>query len=224
MRSESRYAFFDMDHTLTSADTGLLFLRWWALRHPVSFWRLAGAPLVIAGWKLGLLPLRRVKEFCFSMLRGRRVDEVDRAAREFAGLYFPRLCKIPALELLRDLAGTHTLVLASASPEFYVRYFAERFGFEHFVATRYEIRDGRYTGRMDGDDCRDGEKVRRIAAIVPLGGYDRDESVAFSDNVVADGPLLDLAGQQFRVHPKKWQFVPFSGIRPRQDRRSLDFD
>ncbi len=220
--SETRYAFFDMDHTLTRVDTGLRFLRWWCRRHPFSSWRLFVAPIPLLLWKLHLIRLRRVKEFLFSVLRGRSIEVVDSAAQEFVRQSFGSLTKPEALVMIAALAGTHTLVLASASPDFYVQHFAAAFGFEHWVATRYEVRAGRYTGRMIGEDCRDEEKVRRIGEILPLDDYDLAESIAFSDNVVADGPMLSLAGQQFRVHPRTWQFVPWGGIRPRRAGPAFD--
>lgn len=220
--STTRYAFFDMDHTITRVDTGVRFLRWWCRRHPLAYWRMLSAPIPILLWKLRLIRLRSVKEFLFSVIRGQRVEVLDRAAREFVAEVMGRVVKPEALLMIAALAETHTLVLASASPEFYVRYFAEAFGFSHWISTRYEVIDGKYTGRMLGEDCRDGEKVRRLKEFLPLDAYDTAESVAFSDNVVADGPLLALAGQQFRVHPKKWQFVPWGGICPRH--AGADFD
>lgn len=220
--SKTCYAFFDMDHTLTRVDTGFRFLRWWCRHYPLSSWRLLVAPLPLLLWKLRLIRLRRVKEFLFSVLRGKQVALVDKHAREFVRQSFASLVKPEALLMLADLAKTHTLVLASASADLYVRYFAAEFGFTHWVATRYEVQSGRYTGRIAGEDCRDEEKVRRIGEIVSLDAYNLEDSIAFSDNVVADGPLLALAGQQFRVHPRNWQFVPWGGVRPRHPGPTFD--
>ncbi|HOG65232.1 MAG TPA: HAD-IB family hydrolase [Spirochaetota bacterium] len=222
MLSKPRYAFFDMDHTITRVDTGLRFLRWWCRRHPLSAWRLLLAPAPLLLWKIRILRLRSVKQFLFAAIKGRSVEDVDRAAKEFVRQSLSVVVKPEALVMIAALAETHTMVLASASPDLYVRHFAAAFGFPYWVSTRYEVCDGRYTGRMLGEDCRDEEKVRRISELVPLDDYDIYESIAFSDNVLADGPMLALAGQQFRVHPKKWQFVPWGGIRPRRAGPAFD--
>ena len=44
----------------------------------------------------------------------------------------------------------HRLVLATTTPVDMIAPFAEALGFDDVVATRYEVRDGRYTGRLDG--------------------------------------------------------------------------
>jgi HAD superfamily hydrolase (TIGR01490 family) len=208
--TKPRCAFFDLDHTLTHTDTSFAFLCWWARRHPFAYLRLCAALFIIALWKLGICGLPRVKEFCFAMLRGRTATELDTAARAFADTSFDRLVKKEAVLYIRELAPEYRLVLASASPEFYVRYFAEKFGFEVCVATRYVFEAGVFTGRIEGKDCRGEEKVRRIAECLPLESYDRQNSLAFSDNLKADKPLLALAQNAFRVDPSTWHPEPLA--------------
>jgi HAD superfamily hydrolase (TIGR01490 family) len=213
---EPRYAFFDMDHTLTRADTGFAFLRWWARRHPAKLpsvlWRFILAPFVLAFWRLRILSLQSVKNFFFSALRGQNAALVDADARAFVQSSFDRLIKKEALAYVDALRPHYHLVLASASPEFYVQYFAERLGFAFCVGTRYGFRDELFTGRIEGKDCRGEEKVRRIAALVPLGHFDREYSIAFSDNLKADAPMLALAGAAFHVHRKKWRLTPLTAV------------
>jgi len=206
--SERYFAFFDLDHTLTRADTGFAFLRWWARRHPWVLWRVIFTPLVLLLWQVRLLSLRHTKEFFFSALRGESAENVDAAARAFVEESFTKLVKEDALIYLEEIAPLYNLVLASASPEFYVRYFAEKLGCTLHVATRYEFRDGIFTGRMEGPDCRGEEKMRRVLARILLTRYDREHSLAFSDSVKHDAPLLSLAGNAFRVHRTKWHFTP----------------
>jgi len=200
-----RCAFFDLDHTLTREDTSFAFLRWWAKKHPRAIWRFLAAPLVLALWKFRFLSTRRAKEFFFACLRGQTAASLDAAARDFVQARFDRLVKKEAPAYIAALAPQYRLVLASASPEFYVRYFAERLGFELSVATRYEIRGGAYTGRIEGENCRGEEKIRRIAEHIPLASLDRAGSLAFSDNIGADAPLLALAGSAFQVHRTEWR-------------------
>ncbi|MDR2734958.1 MAG: HAD-IB family hydrolase [Spirochaetota bacterium] len=202
------FAFFDLDHTLTRADTGFAFLRWWARRHPWVLWRFLLAPLALLLWKAHIISLRHIKEFFFSVLHGKSAAEVDAAARAFVDDSFEKLVKEDARLYLAEIAPLYHLVLASASPEFYVRYFAEKLGFALYVATLYEFRDGIFTGRMEGPDCRGEEKMRRILGRILLTRYDREHSLAFSDNVRLDAPLLSLAGNAFRVHRTKWRFKP----------------
>ena len=208
-RSAARFAFFDMDHTLTRSDTGFAFLRWWGRRNPRKCAGVAVrfllAPFVLALWKLRLIRLHTVKNFFFSVLRGQSAAQIDASARAFVHSSFDRLIKKEALAYIKVLRKNYNLVLVSASPEFYVRYFAERLGFAYYAGTRYGFHNDVCAGRIEGEDCRGEEKVRRIAELIDLAAIDHAGSAAFSDNLRADAPMLALAGSAFRVHRKKWR-------------------
>lgn len=206
-----RYAFFDLDYTLTRRDTGQLFLLHCARRRPTVLLRLAAGVILIPLWKLRLLSLRTLKQFFFGFMKGRTEAEVVTLARAFTErLFLKNIFKEAGLrELARLRDGGYVPVLASASPELYVREIAARLGITLCVATRYAVQDGEYTGKMDGPDCRGKEKVPRIAALVDLGHYDREGSVAYSDSR-ADLPLLALAGNAYLVDKKRWRIRPLN--------------
>lgn len=201
-----RYAFFDLDYTLTRRDTGQLFLLHCARRRPQILLRLAAGVVLIPLWKLRLLSLRRLKQFFFGFLKGRTEAQVAALAVSFVDrVYRGKIFKEEGLRELARLRGEGFIpILASASPELYVREIAARLEIARCAATRYAVQDGKYTGKMEGADCRGGEKVPRIAALVDLEHYDREGSVAYSDSR-ADLPLLALAGTAYLVDKKRWQ-------------------
>jgi HAD superfamily hydrolase (TIGR01490 family) len=172
---------------------------------PILLRFVAGA-LLIPLWKLHLLSLRTLKQFFFGFLKGRTEVQVAALAVSFMErLFRKKIFKEAGLRELAQLrAEGYVPVLASASPEPYVREIAARLEIVLCAATRYEIREGRYTGKMEGADCRGEEKVPRIAALVDLQHYDRAGSVAYSDSR-ADLPLLALAGRAYLVDKKRWQ-------------------
>jgi phosphoserine phosphatase len=77
-------------------------------------------------------------------------------------------------------------------------------GIDFVVAGRYAVSGARYTGRMEGLDCRGAEKVRRLQQLVDLEHYDWAGSRAWSDST-ADRPLLGLAGKAWYVNRKRWE-------------------
>lgn len=205
-----KYAFFDLDHTITRRDTGAALIGYLIRRRPGYLLRILFAPLLVLGWKLGLYPLFRLKQYFFSFLRGRTQQEIEHLSRAFCDRVFPGICKPRALEHLDKLRREgYIIVLASASPEFYVRFFADKLGIPLWAASRFELQNGRYTGRMLGADCRGMEKVERICALLDLDHYDRNASLAYSDSR-ADLPMLSLAGTACLVSKKHWHLRPVS--------------
>lgn len=205
----TRYAFFDLDHTLTRKDTGQLFLLHCARKRPSIYLRFAaGIPLALL-WKLGLFSLQRLKEFFFGFIRRQSVEEIDALARAFMdSLFAGNVFKPEGIAELERLKKEGFIpVLASASPELYIRHIAGRLGIGCYAGSRYAVADGRYTGKMDGKDCRGEEKILRVAALIDLDNYDRSASVAYSDSR-ADLPLLGLAAGAYFVHRTRWETEP----------------
>jgi putative phosphoserine phosphatase / 1-acylglycerol-3-phosphate O-acyltransferase len=132
--------------------------------------------------------------------RGWARDDVRRAGRRaVAGLV--ELVAPYAPGILADFRRRGLrLVLTTTTPLDMITPFAEAVGFDDVIGTRYEVRDGRYTGRLDGGFVWGIGKlvaVRRWAAGV---GIDLAASHACSDSVF-DLPLLASVGWPHAVNP-----------------------
>lgn len=85
-------------------------------------------------------------------------------------------------------------VVISASPEFLVKPACERLGIATVMATRVDIK----TGKTDGLNCHDTEKVRRLHEWDAFA----DINEFYSDSY-ADQPLADLAKNAYMVKGDK---------------------
>jgi len=203
-----KYAFFDLDHTITRQDSGMVFVNRYIKKHPLYAWRYIPALFLVILWKLKLLPLYRLKQFFFSFIKGKNVKEISEMAELFVKEEFDYLCKKGALEEINRLQQEgYTLVLASASPEFYVAFFAAKLGIDIYVGTTYELINNMYTGKIKRPDCRGAAKIDRIRKMIDLNGYSIKDAYAYSDSR-ADIPLLQLAANRFFVDKKKWRIKP----------------
>lgn len=156
---------FDFDGTLTVRDSFAAFLQWRA--GPAAYWaglaRLAPAAARYARDRdRGRLKAAAVRLFLGGMSR----IEIEDAARAFAEGHARRLLRPDALRawtLWREQGAR--LVIVTASPEEIVQPFARGLGADHLIATRlaYDAQD-RLDGRLDGENCRGAEKVRRLRA------------------------------------------------------------
>ncbi len=94
----------------------------------------------------------------------------------------------------------HELVLATTSPVDMVTPFASALGLDDVIATHYEVRDGRYTGRLEGGFVWGLGKLAAVRRWTAEHGIDLDDCHACSDSFF-DVPLLSSVGSPHVVNP-----------------------
>jgi putative phosphoserine phosphatase/1-acylglycerol-3-phosphate O-acyltransferase len=104
----------------------------------------------------------------------------------------------PYLEAFR--AEGHLLVLSTTTPADMIAPFAEAMGFDAVIATTYETKDGRYTGRLYEGFVWGTGKLKAVRAWAKEQGIDLGDCVACSDSVF-DMPLLASVGSPHAVNP-----------------------
>jgi putative phosphoserine phosphatase/1-acylglycerol-3-phosphate O-acyltransferase len=92
------------------------------------------------------------------------------------------------------------LVMATTTPYDLVAPLAERLGFDDVVATRYEERDGLYTGGISGGFVWATGKLSAVRRWSGANGVALGESFAYSDSIY-DAPLLVAVGHPVAVNP-----------------------
>ena len=105
----------------------------------------------------------------------------------------------------RELVEKHRragdrLVIITATNSFVTRPIAEVFGIPHLIATEPEVKDGRFTGGVDGVPCFREGKVRRLQAWMAQHGETLAGSWFYSDSH-NDLPLLTRVDHPVAVNP-----------------------
>lgn len=194
--SDRPIAAFDVDGTLTWADSYLLFLRFVAGRFGFVVKMVQLIPIFLA-YRLGAAPRSAVKEKTLTVfLAGMRVEAYQARCRAYARLIYPIIARPDGLTRLRAHLGVHDQVaLVSASLRDYLAVWAEELGVEHVLATEVEILDGRLTGRLRGDNCWGPGKLQAIRA-----AFDQAPLMAAYGDTRGDKEMLAAAQNPgFRV-------------------------
>jgi putative phosphoserine phosphatase / 1-acylglycerol-3-phosphate O-acyltransferase len=97
-------------------------------------------------------------------------------------------------------AEGHLLVLSTTTPADMITPFAEAMGFDAVIATTYETKDGRYTGRLYEGFVWGTGKLKAVRAWAKERDIDLDDCGACSDSVF-DTPLLASVGSPHAVNP-----------------------
>ncbi len=190
-------ALFDLDGTLIAWDCQLLFRHFVLRREP---WRGIFLPVFLMLLPLaGLLGAAGMKRVFLSYLW--RMDSASLAeySREFAQSLMPAIYPELHAELERHRAAGHFLILASASPEFYVVEIGRALGFHLSLGTPVE------TGAFfpDLENHKGAAKVTRLRALLPASWFENailSGCHGYTDSR-ADLPMLTLCESATVVNP-----------------------
>jgi phosphatidylglycerophosphatase C len=184
---------FDFDGTLTSRDSFIAFLQWKA-----GMGRFVASLVGLSPSMIAYLFHRdrgRLKaRFARAFLGGLSQDEIAAHARRFAEAHARKLLRPDAVRSWKRWQGAGArMVIVTASPEIVIAPFARGLGADALLGTRLEFNAaGRFTGRLDGANCRGEEKVRRLREAF---GDDVRLEAAYGDTG-GDLAMLGLADEQ----------------------------
>lgn len=197
-QAPSGIALFDLDGTLLPWDCQLWFRHFVTRREP---WRVVFLPVFLAFLPLApLLGAGGMKRVFLSFLCGMPRGGWEAHARDFADTVVPRVYPELRAEIERHRAAGHLLILASASPEFYVREIGARLGFHASLGTPVE------PGPLfpDLENHKGGAKVERLRKLLPASYFGDGvlrNSHGYTDSA-ADLPMLALCHRVTLVNPK----------------------
>lgn len=162
MSKKPALALFDFDGTITTRDTLFEFIRY-CKGGSRFFAGFAFLSPVLVLFKAGVISNSRAKQIVLShFFKGVSIEKFNNDCLAFANERVPSLIRPKALEEIRQhKANGHKVIIVSASPENWVKPWAESLQVE-CIATRMEVADGKITGMFEGMNCHGEEKVLRI--------------------------------------------------------------
>lgn len=188
---------FDFDGTLTRRDTLFLFARFAKGSKALMLALLHELPRMLLA-KAGIYPRDKAKERLLARLyRGMNIADFRECGRRFAA-EIDRITRKGILEiLLQHARNGDTTYIISASVVDWIRPWAMQNGVSAVSATLLETDTlNNITGRYDGANCNNGEKVRRLMELVP----DRKSYMltVYGDSA-GDVPLMRFADKAYIV-------------------------
>jgi putative phosphoserine phosphatase/1-acylglycerol-3-phosphate O-acyltransferase len=132
--------------------------------------------------------------------RGWRQEQVQAAGRRAVADLSELVAPFAPQRLAAFRAEGHRLVLSTTTPVDLVAPFAEALGFDDLIATAYETKDGRYTGRLYEGFVWGTGKLRAVSEWARDHGIDLADCHACSDSIF-DVPLLSTVGTPHAVNP-----------------------
>ena len=200
-----KLAIFDIDYTITRKETLMEFFKYLVSKDIKNIKFLPRALYSGLMYGVKVYDEKRVKE-CFLKF----IENIDEAelAKLTKSFYDEKISKIlykDAVDMIKKLKKEgYMVVLISASPEFYVKEFYAIKEVDLIIGTKFTFEDGKFIRKMDGNNCKGKEKVRRLNEVLKEKNIKVDfkNSYMFSDSL-SDKPLLDLVGNPYLINYKK---------------------
>lgn len=198
----SRFAVFDVDHTITRASTGRRLIQHGRRAGVFTLADLLALPYHYVRYRAGTLRIDQVAERTIN-LAGRTRSELDAIATACFQEHVRADVMPGALELIRRHQDDgDPVILATSSLGLIVHPLAEHLGIPHVVCTELEFRDGVATGGFTCPPCFGVEKQRRVTELISRLGGSIEDVVFYSDSRL-DLPLLYAVGTPVVVNPDR---------------------
>jgi len=211
-------AFFDLDRTLLSINSGTS----WVIRElrdgRLTAWQVSRALYYLALYRLGRARLEDAIALAISTLKGTSVDEVRHNVESFYERYVKNAYRPGGLKALAEhkQQGDVTALLSSTSV-YLAEAVARELSLDAAFCNRFEVDGaGAHTGRSAGPLCFGSGKLEYAEAFAQSRGVSLERCVFYTDSF-SDLPVLEKVGRPVVVNPdgrlrrealrRKWEVV-----------------
>ena len=221
-----RIAFFDVDNTITRGST-LYFLgkgmynRGFFTKRDIGAWVLANIRFRMTGTEKSEV-ISRFQKAATDFIGGHDVKEIRIIGEQIYSEFVSPSIWQGTIELAKEhLSSGDEVWLVTASPEDFANLIAERLGFTGAIGTKAEIKDGKYTGNLNGKLLHGRQKAIAITELTKARGINLKDCFAYSDSH-NDLPLLSAVGHPRAINPDaKLRIIAFAQSWPIHDFRRL---
>ena len=221
-----RIAFFDVDNTITRGST-LYFLgkgmynRGFFTKRDIGAWVLANIRFRMTGTEKSEV-ISRFQKAATDFIGGHDVKEIRIIGEQIYSEFVSPSIWQGTIELAKEhLSSGDEVWLVTASPEDFANLIAERLGFTGAIGTKAEMKDGKYTGNLNGKLLHGKEKAIAITELTKARGINLKDCFAYSDSH-NDLPLLSAVGHPRAINPDaKLRIIAFAQSWPVHDFRRL---
>lgn len=197
-------ALFDLDHTLLSGDSDLLWCDFLIARGELGVgWRVRCAEMGDA-YTAGTVTPREYCDFHAGTLAGRSAADLQPLRESFlADVVRPRIPADARALLARHREAGDTLVLTTATNPVVSELTARDLGVDHYLCSELEMQGDRYTGRSRGVPNMRTGKLERLRTWMAEHGEPEQalRRAAFYSDSINDLALLSAVGRPTVVDP-----------------------
>lgn len=199
-------AFFDVDETLVRGATA-----YWAAKEmfkrslfglrDIAYATRHSALYVLFGEGAGRA--EKLLDRAGQVVEGQSLAEMQELGTYLYEEYFvPKIYQVTYRLLKEHIAAGHQVYLVSATPWLIAEELARRIGAAGGIGTRIAVKDGKLSGKLEGNIIHGSGKVTAVQELAEEHDLRLDQSWAYSDSA-NDIPLLSHVGHPVAVNPDR---------------------
>lgn len=194
-------AFFDVDKTLLGVNSATLWVRRELQRGNISRWQALRASAWVGLYGLGLIRADDVLRVAIKTLKGKREREViDRTLAFWHEEVRATVRPGARAAIQRHKDQGELCFLLTSSSNYLSAPIADELGFDGFLANRFEVKDGTFTGEPIEPICYGTGKVAHASGCAHKLNVRLAECAFYTDSM-SDLPMLEVVGRPIVVSP-----------------------
>lgn len=200
-----KLAIFDVDFTLTKRETLMEFYMFMIKRDPKLLMKIPAVIFSGVLFVFKFVSLKNTKEKFISFIDGIKEEEMQEHVKEFYEKRLSRILYKDAIDTIKKMKSEgYKIYLISASAEFYLRELYNIKEVDKVIGTRFICESGIHKSRIQGENCKGEEKVKRLMEELKRDNIEVDfkKSYMYSDSL-SDSPLFDLVGNPYLINYRK---------------------
>lgn len=196
-------AFFDLDRTITKAISGRAIAQRAIKRGLVKWTDSAKAIYLGASYRLGVADPVKIMIKMTTWVKGLSEKALaDLCSEVVKEVMLSSIYHEVFDELKMHRSKNAKTVILSSSLVPICKEIADYLNMDDFICSRLEVRDGYFTGRLEGNLCFGEEKLVRIKGYCELNNSKVNESWYYGDSI-SDLPALKIVGVPVCVNPDR---------------------
>ncbi len=201
--------FFDLDHTLADNDCDVSWKQFLVKEGIAPPGTMREARRFFDLYVKGELDSEVFMDFQLREIAGKSVEDIaELSRRHFAEFVEPKIYDDARREVEKTLDTGKPVVLLTGSNQAVSGLAAEYFGFSGIIATKPEVVDGKYTGKITDEYCAGEGKVIRSKQLCGKLGLELNRAAYYGDSL-SDRNMLAAAGFPVVVNPSE-QLLPIA--------------
>jgi HAD superfamily hydrolase (TIGR01490 family) len=194
-------AFFDVDYTLISNNSMLLYLKYARKNGIYTAWDMARGTYKLILYQFGFLGLERAIDEAGEKYRGMPVEKL----RSLCDSWYDEVVKDyiypEALALLEDHRKSgHELALLTATTDYLTLPMSKHLNIKYYYSNRMEVDNGLLTGRLVKPMCHGDGKLEYAKGFEQETGISLKDCYYYSDSI-SDLNTLNGFGHPVAVNP-----------------------
>ena len=194
-------AFFDLDRTLLTGFSANAFMKGRIKSGEMSRQELLASVAAFVNYMLGDREFSNMVATSTKALKDIPEHSFDELSEEIYEKHLASSVYPEARELVKaHQRKGHTLVIVSSATPYQIKPLARELGIKHVLCTRFEVKDGLFTGNVLRPTCWGQGKAHYASLLAEQEALEFDKSYFYTDSM-EDLPLLELVGKPRPLNP-----------------------